>query len=116
MGNKLLDLDQMVVTPHLGASTEEAQYAVALEAANQMADALTGRGFRNAVNLPPYNPEEYAKLKPYITLAEKMGSLLIQIVNGGIQSVDIIYTGEICKKNVQLTTDSLSCRAAQTDP
>jgi len=107
VGNKLLELDQMVVTPHLGASTEEAQYAVALEAANQMADALTGRGFRNAVNLPPYNPEEYAKLKPYIALAEKMGSLLIQIVNGGIQSVDIIYTGEICKKNVQLTTDSL---------
>ncbi|MEK6560055.1 MAG: ACT domain-containing protein, partial [Planctomycetota bacterium] len=58
-------------------------------------------------NLPPYNPEEYTKLKPYITLAEKMGSLLIQLANGGVQTVDIIYTGEICKKNVRLVTDSL---------
>ena len=98
VGNKLLELDQVIVTPHLGASTEEAQFAVAVEAAEQMADALTGKGFRNAVNLPPYNPEEYTKLKPYITLAEKMGSLLIQLANGGVQTVDIIYTGEICKK------------------
>ena len=97
------------MTPHLGASTEEAQFAVAVEAAEQMADALTGKGFRNAVNLPPYNPEEYTKLKPYITLAEKMGSLLIQLANGGVQTVDIIYTGEICKKNVTLLpTASLS--------
>ena len=107
VGNKLLELDQVIVTPHLGASTEEAQFAVAVEAAEQMADALTGKGFRNAVNLPPYNPEEYTKLKPYITLAEKMGSLLIQLANGGVQTVDIIYTGEICKKNVRLVTDSL---------
>ena len=107
VGNKLLELDQVIVTPHLGASTEEAQFAVAVEAAEQMADALTGKGFRNAVNLPPYNPEEYTKLKPYITLAEKMGSLLIQLANGGVQTVDIIYTGEICKKNFRLVTDSL---------
>ncbi|MCF6157823.1 MAG: phosphoglycerate dehydrogenase [wastewater metagenome] len=106
-GNKLLELDQVVVTPHLGASTEEAQYAVAVEAAEQMAEALTGKGFRNAVNLPPHNPEEYAILKPYITLAEKMGSLLIQIARGNIQAVDIIYTGDICKRNIRLITDNL---------
>ncbi|OHB91040.1 MAG: phosphoglycerate dehydrogenase [Planctomycetes bacterium RIFCSPHIGHO2_12_39_6] len=105
--NKLLELDNIIATPHLGASTEEAQYAVAIEAAEQMADALTGKGFRNAVNLPPYNPEEYASLKPYITLAEKMGSLLIQLAGGGIQAVNVTYTGEICKKNVRLVTDSL---------
>lgn len=107
MDNKLLELDNIIATPHLGASTEEAQYAVAIEAAEQMADALTGKGFRNAVNLPPYNPEEYANLKPYITLAEKMGSLLIQLAGGGIQAVNVTYTGEICKKNVRLVTDSL---------
>ncbi len=107
VGNKLLELDQVIVTPHLGASTEEAQFAVAVEAAEQMADALTGKGFRNAVNLPPYNPEEYMNLKPYIILAEKIGSLLIQLTKGGIQTIDIIYTGEICKKNVRLVTDSL---------
>lgn len=106
VGNKLLELDQVIATPHLGASTEEAQFAVAVEASEQMADALTGKGFRNAVNLPPYNPEEYTNLKPYITLAEKMGSLLIQVAKGGIQVVDIIYTGEIIKKNIRLVTDS----------
>ena len=107
VGNKLLELDQVITTPHLGASTEEAQYAVALEAAEQMADALTGKGYRNAVNLPPYNPEEYASLKPYITLAEKMGSMLMQIAHGGFQTVDITYTGDLCKKNMRLVTDSL---------
>ena len=106
IGNKLLELDQVIATPHLGASTEEAQFAVAVEASEQMADALTGKGFRNAVNLPPYNPEEYTNLKPYITLAEKMGSLLIQVAKGGIQVVDIVYTGEIIKKNIRLVTDS----------
>lgn len=106
VGNKLLELDQVIATPHLGASTEEAQYAVAVEAAEQIADALTGKGFRNAVNLPPYNPEEYLYLKPYITLAEKMGSLIIQIAKGNIQTVNIIYTGDICKKNIRLVTDS----------
>lgn len=106
-GNKLIELEQIVSTPHLGASTEEAQFAVALEAAEQMADALTGRGFRNAVNLPPYNVEEFNLLKPYISLAEKMGSLLIQLTTGSIQSVDIIYTGEITKRNICLVTDSL---------
>lgn len=107
VGNKLLELNQVVVTPHLGASTEEAQYAVAVEASEQMADALTGKGFRNAVNLPPYNPEEYAAMKPFITLAEKMGSLLMQMNRDGLKSVDITYTGEITKKNVRLITDSL---------
>ncbi len=106
-GNKLLELEQVIPTPHLGASTEEAQFAVALEAAEQMADALTGKGFRNAVNLPPYNIEEFNLLKPYITLAEKIGSLLIQLTTGSIQSVDIIYTGEITKRNICLVTDSL---------
>jgi D-3-phosphoglycerate dehydrogenase / 2-oxoglutarate reductase len=107
VGNKLLELNQVIATPHLGASTEEAQYAVAIEAAEQMAEALTGKGFRNAVNLPPYNFDEYVNLKPYISLAEKMGSLLIQIAKGNIQTVDIIYTGELCKKNIRLVTDSL---------
>ncbi|HHT9136829.1 MAG TPA: phosphoglycerate dehydrogenase [Candidatus Wunengus sp. YC60] len=107
VGNKLLELEQVIITPHLGASTEEAQFAVAVEAADQMADALTGKGFRNAVNLPPYNQEEYNILKPYLILAEKMGSLLMQITKGGLQNVDIIYTGEITKKNINLVTDSL---------
>jgi D-3-phosphoglycerate dehydrogenase len=107
VGNKLLELDQVIATPHLGASTEEAQYAVAIEAAEQMADALTGKGFKNAVNLPPYNPEEYATLQSYINLAERMGSLLSQISPGGMQTINITYTGEICKKNTRLVTDSL---------
>jgi len=107
VGSKLLELDQVVATPHLGASTKEAQYAVAVEAAEQMAAALTGKGYRNAVNVAPYKPEEYEILKPYITLAEKMGAFLIQLDHEGIQALDIFYTGEICNKNIRIVTDSL---------
>ncbi|MCF6150216.1 MAG: phosphoglycerate dehydrogenase [Candidatus Kuenenia sp.] len=105
--NKLLQLDQVIATPHLGASTEEAQFAVAVEAAEQMAAALTGKGYKNAVNLSPYNPEEYSSLKPYLTLAEKMGSFLTQLSNESIQTLDITYTGEISNKNIRIVTDSL---------
>ncbi len=105
--NKLLQLEEVIATPHLGASTEEAQYAVAIEAAEQMAAALTGKGYKNAVNLSPYSPEEYASLKSYLALAEKMGSFLTQINNAGIQTLDIVYTGEISHKNIRIVTDSL---------
>lgn len=104
---KLVQLEQVIATPHLGASTEEAQFAVAVEAAEQMAAALTGKGYKNAVNLSPYSPEEYTNLKPYLVLAEKMGSFLTQLNSESIQTLDIVYTGEISNKNIRIITDSL---------
>lgn len=104
--NKLLELEQVVATPHLGAQTVEAQKAVAVEAAEQIADALLGRGVRNALNLPVVNPEEFAQLQPFINFAERMGTFLMQITGCGTRSVTLIYAGEIAKKNTALVTDS----------
>ncbi len=104
--NKLLELEQVVATPHLGAQTVEAQKAVAVEAAEQVADALLGRSVRNALNLPVINPEEYAQLQPFMTFTERMGNFLMQITGCGARSVTLIYAGEIAKKNTRLVTDS----------
>ncbi|MGR3175186.1 MAG: phosphoglycerate dehydrogenase [Candidatus Scalindua sp.] len=106
-GNKLLTLDNVLPTPHLGALTEEAQYAVARDAAEQMVDALKDNNIRNAVNMPVQGPEEFQRLKPYITLTEKMGVLLIQLVKGRIKSIDIRFSGDISKNNIRPLTDSL---------
>lgn len=105
-GNKLLELEQVIATPHLGAQTEEAQKAVAVEAAELMVDALMGKGYRNALNLPVANPEEFEQLRPFINIAEKMGAFLMQLTDCGVRSVNLIYAGEIAKKNTRLVTDS----------
>src|SRR3989338_8129351 len=105
-GNKLLELEQVIATPHLGAQTVEAQKAVAVEAAEQMADALLGKGVRNALNLPVVNPEEFAQLQPFINFTERMGIFLMQLTGCGVRSVALIYAGEIAKKNTRLVTDS----------
>jgi D-3-phosphoglycerate dehydrogenase len=115
---KLLELEEVVTTPHLGASTEEAQIQVSVEAAEQMADALLDRGVRNAVNLPTADTKELELLRPYTTLAERMGSLGMQLCacargasasGGGIKAVEISFSGEITKHNVKLVTTSFLC-------
>ncbi|MFQ5957352.1 MAG: phosphoglycerate dehydrogenase, partial [Candidatus Brocadiales bacterium] len=105
-GNRLLELEQVIATPHLGAQTSEAQKAVAVEAAEQMVDALSGKGFRNALNLPVVNPEEFEQLRPFMDFTERMGSFLMQLTDCGVRSVTLIYAGEIAKKNTRLVTDS----------
>jgi D-3-phosphoglycerate dehydrogenase len=104
--NKLLGLEQVVATPHLGAQTVEAQRAVAVEAAEQMADTLLGKGVRNALNLPVVNPEEFAQLQPFINFTERMGIFLMQLTGCGVRAVTLIYAGEIAKRNTRLVTDS----------
>ncbi len=105
--NKLLELDNVLPTPHLGALTEEAQYAVAKDAADQMVDTLKNNYIRNAVNVSVQGPEEFQQLKPYITLSEKMGTLLIQLVRGRIKSIDVQYSGDVSRNNIRPLTDSL---------
>lgn len=93
----LMSLPQVIVTPHLGASTEEAQIAVSVDVAQSVADYLLGRGVRNAVNVPAVDPEVLEQIRPTIHLAEKIGSLQAQLIEGQILQVDIHYHGQICK-------------------
>ncbi len=98
----LVTMPQVVTTPHLGASTEEAQIAVAVDVAQSLVDFLMGRGVRNAVNVPSMDPEVLKQLQPYINLAEKLGSLEAQLIDGHILQVDISYHGEMV--NFETTT------------
>jgi len=105
---RLVEMPQVVATPHLGASTEEAQITVATDAARQLLDALMGRGVRFAVNLPGIDPQEAKVLEPYLGLAETIGSLLRQLGEGQLKAVRVRYTGELAKLNVMAVTRSLT--------
>jgi len=91
----LCQLDQVVCTPHLGASTQEAQLNVAIEITKQVADALLGRGIRNAVNMPSVDAQTLKVLQPYITLGERLGSLGAQLSGGQIAEIRVTYVGEV---------------------
>ena len=98
--SKLIELDNVVVTPHLGASTQEAQVNVAVEIAHCIKDALNGQAIRNAVNYVQMEPEIYKVISPYIKLAQKMGQFMAQIIRGGAQKIQIEYTGNIASFKV----------------
>ncbi len=106
-GSKLLKLDKVVLTPHLGASTEEAQANVAIDVANTIRDALLDRGVRNAVNFPSVDPETFKAIEPYLRLAEKMGSMQAQLVDGHILRVKIRYVGELLRYDLAPFTLSI---------
>jgi len=91
----LVKMDNVVATPHLGASTEEAQVNVAIDIAEIVLDVLLNRCIRNAVNVPCVDTELFKTLQPYLDLAEKLGSLGTQLVEGHIKDVKIKYTGDI---------------------
>jgi len=93
----LIGCENIILTPHLGASTEEAQVNVAVDIANSAKDALLGCGIRNAVNVPCVDAELYKVLHPYAELSEKMGSLAAQIASGRISQINIKYSGDIAK-------------------
>ncbi len=94
-GSPLLDLDAVVVTPHLGASTEEAQRAVALAIARQVADFLLRGVVRHAVNAPSVDPELLKELGPYLTLLGQLGAFLGQVAVGRMAEVTLRYAGEV---------------------
>jgi len=91
----LLTLDQVIVTPHLGASTVEAQLNVAVSVAKQCIEVLNGGSAKYVVNAPMVPPEHAEVLEPYAQLAEKMGRFAIQIAGGRLSSVECIYGGEL---------------------
>lgn len=106
--NEFLKLDNVVITPHLGASTEEAQVNVAIEVAEIVRDALLGRGIRNAANYPCLEAEVCKILNPYINLGEKLGMFAAQLVEGRFQELVINYSGEITKYNLSPVTMALA--------
>ncbi len=97
-GTPLLGLKNFICTPHLGASTSEAQENVAEVIAQQMADYLLKGAVRNAINVPSVSDEVLAKVGPYITLGEMMGSLHMQIARGGVQEVALEFSGDLAEQ------------------
>ena len=102
--NPLFALDEVIATPHLGASTVEAQENVALQIAQQMAAYLLTGTVLNAVNAPSVAPEDMAKLGPYLTLAEQIGSFAGQIAEGRIRGVTVAYEGQASALDSRLLT------------
>ncbi|MBB6125370.1 phosphoglycerate dehydrogenase [Sphingobium subterraneum] len=95
----LFGTPNFISTPHLGASTNEAQVNVALQVAEQLSDYLMTGGVTNALNMPSLSAEEAPKLKPYMALAEKLGSLIGQLEGEGIQGVSIEVEGHAAELN-----------------
>ncbi|MFB6283684.1 MAG: phosphoglycerate dehydrogenase [Halobacteria archaeon] len=98
--NPLLDVEDVIVTPHLGASTEEAQLNVASTIADQVIDVLEGGVASTALNVPTVDAEEMERLQPYMDLAETIGRITVQISQSNVNDVEIEYSGEIAKKDV----------------
>ncbi len=95
----LFGTPNFISTPHLGASTNEAQVNVAIQVAEQMADYLVSGGVTNALNVPSLSAEEAPRLKPYMALAEKLGSLIGQLAHGEIARVSIHSEGAAAELN-----------------
>jgi D-3-phosphoglycerate dehydrogenase len=96
--NPLFGTPNLVATPHLGASTTEAQVNVAIQVAEQMADYLTSGGVTNALNMPALSAEEAPKLRPYMELADKLGSIIGQL-EGGLKGIAIEVEGAAAQLN-----------------
>lgn len=103
----LLNLDPILITPHLAASTDQAQINVAIEIADQVIRALSGQFVSNAVNMPPLEPEDAEKIVPYAEMAEKLGAFLSCITEGCITEVYIEYSGELTNLNTAIVSIGL---------
>jgi D-3-phosphoglycerate dehydrogenase len=104
--HKLFGLDNVVATPHLGASTGEAQENVALQVAEQMSDYLITGAVSNALNMPSITADEAPRLRPYIALAEKLGSFAGQLTETPINGVVIEYAGDVGNMNTRALTSA----------
>ncbi|UCG11559.1 MAG: phosphoglycerate dehydrogenase [Deltaproteobacteria bacterium] len=102
--NPLLKLDQVICTPHLGASTGEAQENVAVGIAEQIKEFLLSGGIRNAVNTPQITCELMSEICHYLTLAERLGSFLGQVTQGAMQEVTVEYMGGVAQMDTAAIT------------
>src|SRR6201747_2124564 len=102
--NVLFGAPNFVATPHLGASTNEAQENVALQVAEQISDYLLTGAVTNALNSPSVTAEEAPRLKPFIALADKLGAFAGQMVDFGIKAIDVAYEGDVAALNAKPMT------------
>lgn len=103
--NPLFDLDNVIVTPHLGASTLEAQINVALQVAEQVIAALEGEPVLNAINVQGIDRETFVGIKPFLPLMKILGSFYTQVFGGQVKEVEVLYSGDIARfKVAPLTT------------
>lgn len=103
----LIKNDKITLTPHLGASTVEAQVNVAVAIAKQIVDYLLTGNIVNAVNMPSVSPEVYKLIKPYINLGEKLGALASQVISAPVEAIGIEYSGEIADMNIKPVTSAI---------
>jgi len=103
----LIQHANVLAVPHLGASTEEAQEQVALDAAQQLVEALRGGEVRNAVNAPGFDKALPETVRPYTELASRLGTILARTTAGALTKVEVIYRGPICEANVTPVTTHL---------
>jgi D-3-phosphoglycerate dehydrogenase len=104
--NILFGSDKVVATPHLGASTSEAQENVALQVAEQISDYLLTGAITNALNMPSITAEEAQKVRPWISLSEKLGAFAGQLTGTSVQAVDILYEGTSSQLNTRALTQA----------
>jgi D-3-phosphoglycerate dehydrogenase len=102
--NVLFGVENVVCTPHLGASTNEAQVNVAIQVAEQMADYLLVGSVTNALNMPSVTAEEAPKLKPYMDLAKQLGGFAGQVTESGLKKVHVEYEGQAAGLNIKPLT------------
>ena len=102
--NPLVNHPKVISTPHLGASTEEAQLNVAIDVAAEAYNFLKGVPFKNAINLPSIPADILAHVQPYLELAEKLGKLITNTLTAAIERIEIIYAGDIVDKEVDTLT------------
>lgn len=100
----LFGLANVVCTPHLGASTTEAQENVAIQVAEQMADYLVKGAVANALNMPSITAEEAPRLTPFVRLAEQLGSFAGQLTETGLKAIRLEYSGEVAEMNTRALT------------
>ncbi len=104
--NLLFGSDKVVVTPHLGASTSEAQENVALQVAEQMSDYLLSGAITNAINMPSITADQAATMKPWIQLAERLGAFAGQLTETAIKSVELVFEGHAADLNTRALTQA----------
>jgi D-3-phosphoglycerate dehydrogenase / 2-oxoglutarate reductase len=100
----LLELPEVIATPHLGASTEEAQHNVAVDVSQELAKLLRGQPFKNAVNLPSIPAHIMEKVQPYLHLSEQLGSFIAQLEDSPIRDIHIAYAGDLTDIDVSPLT------------
>jgi len=105
-GSPLLDVDDVIVTPHLGASTEAAQESVAIDTAEQVIAAFNEQPVLNALNAPSVDETAFPRIEPYIPLAETAGKVAAQLLGKRITEIEVHYEGEVADEDVELITAS----------